>query len=92
MTDFGADFLQGGGVAVNADGQLQSGFVLGIDDLGEGGSRGNGAGAAESFKFGLLDFAVFIQLEGQLERVAAGQRPHLADAVGRNLVRQRLRK
>ena len=53
-----------------------------LDHVREHGAGGDGAGAAESFKTGVLDDALVIDFQIELERVAAGQAAHLAHGVG----------
>ena len=53
-----------------------------LDQFGEGGAGGDGADAAEGFEFRLGDPTVFIEFEGEAERVAAAGVADLADAVG----------
>ena len=53
-----------------------------LDHVREHGAGGDGAGAAESFKTGVLDDALVIDFQIELERVSAGQAAHLAHGVG----------
>ena len=53
-----------------------------LDQFRKSGRGGDGAGAAERFKFCVADFAVLIQLEIQFERIAAGDVADFRHGVG----------
>ncbi len=68
-----------GDILVGDLGGLLDGHPL--DHFRQGRGRGDGAGAAEGLEPHVLDAAVFVQLEGELQGVAAGDVAHQGRAV-----------
>ena len=68
-----------GDVLVGHLGRLVQGHSL--DDFGQGRRGGNGTGTSEGLKLSVGNASVRAQLEGKLQRIAAGQRADFADTV-----------